>query len=83
MKQSLINTTGKSRSEIIMERLMECIHNGEVENDQLLQIFEHTGVILGLCTPSQYAKRHNISEQAAHKKDHKILFGYKFIIDNE
>lgn len=72
-----------TRSELIKTRLFECIHNGELENIQLLEIFKHTGDILGICTPKQYAEYHKISVQAAHNKNSESIFGIKLIIDND
>ena len=39
-----------SRSVLIRERLFECIHNGELDNDDLVQIIEHISIILNLQT---------------------------------
>jgi hypothetical protein len=80
--KSLIDTTNLTRSEIIMQRLFECYHNGEVDNTQLWQIFERTADMLGLVSPAEYQKKHGISNQAAHRKPFKRIFGSKVIIDN-
>ena len=81
--KSLINTRELTRSEIIYERLSECIHNGEVENTQLWQTFSLVTHHLGLCSPAEYAKRYNVSDQYAHRLPHKVIFGAKIIIDND
>jgi hypothetical protein len=64
--------------------LFECIHNSELENEDLVQIFEHIGIILNLQTLSNYAKRNNISYNGALKR--KLLKTkidkIEFIIDN-
>lgn len=80
--KSLIDATNLTRSEIIKERLFECYYNGEVENTQLWQIFERTSEMLGLVSPAEYQNRHKISNQAAHRKPFKRIFGAKVIIDN-
>lgn len=81
--KSIVNTKGKSRSEIITSRLFECIHNGEVENIQLKKIWLHVGDVLGIKTPKMYADEYNITPQGAHKKNKEKHFGTYFIIDNE
>ena len=77
------------RSEQIKERLIECIHNGELENSDLIQIFEHIGVILNLKT--NFCKD-KISKITGRKKSYHAwrwakekltIDGVIFIIDNE
>jgi hypothetical protein len=79
------------RSEQIKERLIECIHNGELENSDLIQIFEHIGVILNLKTKSNFCKD-KISKITGRKKSYHAwrwakekltIDGVIFIIDNE
>lgn len=72
------------RSELIKNRLFECIHNGELKNDDLVQIFEHISVILNIKTLSKYAKDANISYQGALKRKLKIynFNGLKLVTDN-
>ena len=74
-----------SRSTIIRERLFECIHNGELENYDLVKIFEHIGTILNVCSLTEYAKRNGISYQGALKRNltSYIFGGLKFVTDNE
>lgn len=55
----------QNRSELIRERLFECIHNGELENSDLVQIFEHVGKILNLKTMSNFSRENNISYNGA------------------
>jgi hypothetical protein len=81
--KSKVNTKGLTRSEIICECLKECIYNGEVENNQLWDIWINVGKYLGLCSPAQYSEQHKISPQAVYKKKIKEYFGYKFLIDND
>ena len=72
------------RSALIRDRLFECIHNGELNNDDLVQIFEHVGVILNLQTLSGYSRQENISYQGAKKRNKTSINigGVNFIIDN-
>jgi hypothetical protein len=72
------------RSIKIRERLFECIHNGELENSDLVQIFEHIGIILNLKTISNYAKAEKISYNGALKrKTQRVkIDNIDFIIDN-
>ena len=67
----------------ILEHLSLRIENGELSNDDLVQIIEHVGLYLNLQTISDYSKSNNISYNGA-KKYRKIvvLFNQKFIIDN-
>lgn len=69
----------------IRERLFECIHNGELENSDLVQIFEHIGIILNLKTITNYAKANNISYNGALKRktERVKIDTIEFIIDNE
>ena len=72
------------RSQLIRERLFECIHNGEINNADMVKIIEHCFIILNLQTLSDYAKTHNISYNGAKlRKNNIILANVKFIIDNE
>ena len=72
------------RSALIRERLFECIHNGELNNNDLVQIIEHVGRILNLQTLSSYAKQERISYNGAKKRNLKTvcLNGVDLIIDN-
>lgn len=69
----------------IKNRLFECIHNGEIENSDLVQIIEHNCKILNLQTISNYAKNEGISYNGAKKRNLEIIRidGIKFIIDNK
>lgn len=72
------------RSVLIRERLFECIHKGEINNEDLVQIIEHSSVILGLKTLTNYAKPENISYNGAKKRNLNTtnINGVNFIIDN-
>lgn len=73
------------RSIKIREKLFECIHKGELENSDLVQIFEHIGIILNLKTITNYAKANNISYNGALKRktDKVKIDKVEFIINNE
>lgn len=75
----------QNRSKLIAERLFECIHAGEVENAELVQIFEGTADYLGLKTLADYAASEEITYNGA--KSRKLQFAragkVKFVIDND
>jgi hypothetical protein len=73
------------RSAKIRERLFEVIHNGEINNGDLVQIFEHIGIILNLKTISNYAKSENISYNGALKRktESVVVDKVEFIINND
>lgn len=75
-----------NRSQIITHRLKECIHNGEIENIDLVQIFEHVGKILNLKTLSNYAKDNGITYNGAKvrlsKQQPIVIDGIDFYINN-
>jgi hypothetical protein len=72
------------RSEQIRERLFECIHNGEVENCDLMKIFEYIGNdILNLQTRTSYGKVKGKSYNAHQWAKEKVKIKTKeFIVDN-
>ena len=76
----------QARSELIKNRLIECIHNGELENTDLVQIFEHVGKILNLKTLSNYAKDNGITYNGAKvrlaKQEPIIVDDIELYIDN-
>lgn len=74
-----------SRSMLIRDRLFECIHNGEIDHQDLVQIFKHLMDILNISTLSDYARINKISYQGALKRKLEILDyrGIKLIIDND
>lgn len=72
-----------SRSELIRERLFECIHNGELTNEDVVKIADYCFKILNLQTLSDYSKNKNISYNGAKcQKDIVVMGNVKFIIDN-
>ncbi|MDD5358600.1 MAG: hypothetical protein PHX80_05595 [Candidatus Nanoarchaeia archaeon] len=74
-----------NRSELIYNRLMQCIHKGEIENTELIKMVKNISDILGLKTLTTYAKSKNISYQAAikHKLEFLTIDTEKFVIDND
>ena len=72
-----------SRSELIRNRLFECIHNSEIDSSDLVQIFEHTGKILNATTVQGYANRYGINYNGALKRNPKAvkINELKIIID--
>lgn len=73
------------RSVKIREIFFECIHNGKLENSDLVQIFEHVSIILNLQTITNYAKSEKISYNGALKRKLQTIKidGQTFIINNE
>ena len=70
-----------SRSKLIHNRLIECIHNGEVEKEEIISILKDVFFYAGLKNLTEYAKEKRISIQAAMKhKDIIELGGKKFHI---
>lgn len=68
----------------ICDHLSQRIISGELSNEDLIQIIEHTGSYLNLQTVSDYARQNKISYNGAKKfRIAKEIFGVKFIIDNE
>lgn len=75
-----------SRSEQIRERLFEVIHNCEMENSDLVKIFEHIGNdILNLQTKSSYGKNKGKCYNAYKfsKAEKATIRGMLFICDND
>jgi len=75
-----------TRSKEIKDRLFECIHNGELENEDLLEIWSHIGNdILNLQTITSYKNKHKCAYNGVKFK--KNLRGYlqkkEYIVDNE
>jgi hypothetical protein len=72
------------RSAKIRERLFECIHNGEIEDEDLAKITEHCCKILNLQTISNFSKSENISYNGVkYKKNGRVFIdGCEFIINN-
>ena len=74
-----------TRSELIYNKLMCCIHNGEVENIELTKIVKDISIILGLKTLTSYSESEKISYPAAAKRktDRVKIDKVEFIINNE
>lgn len=74
-----------TRSELIYDRLMTCIHNGEVENLELIKMVTDISIILGLKTITSYSRSEKISYPAAAKRktQRMKIDKIEFIIDNE
>ena len=71
-----------SRSELIYNRLIECIHNGEIEKKEIISILQDVFFYDGLKNLTEYSKQKGISVPAAMKhKDIIELAGKKFHID--
>ena len=72
----------------LKEKILINIHKGietnMLSNDDVVQIIEHCGEYLNLCTITKYAKDFSMSYNGV-KKFRKIvtLFGVKFVIENE
>lgn len=73
------------RGNIIADRLMICVHNGEIDNDDMKRIMEELSLFLGLKTLSGFARQEKISPVAALKrKNHRVIIaGVKFLVDND
>jgi len=68
----------------ICEHLSKRIEDGELSNEDLVQIIEHIGSYLNLTTRSDYAKKNGLSYNGAKKfRENVKLFNVNFIIDNE
>jgi len=64
--------------------LFECIHNGELEFEDMVKIFELLGHMLNVKTVSEYARTNNISYQGALKRKLDVIEfgGLKLVTDN-
>ena len=68
----------------ICNRLTEFVLADRLSNNDLVQIIEHIGGYLNLCTRTDYAKANGVSYNAAKKfRTNIMLFGANFIIDND
>jgi hypothetical protein len=69
---------------IICDHIDQRVKNGELNNDDLVQLIELTGSYLNLQTVADYAKKNNLSYNGARNFRKTIkIFGVKFIIENE
>lgn len=70
-------------TENICNHLSERIVNGELSNENLVQIIEHLGSYLNLRTISDYSRENKISYNGAKKfREVRKIFNVKFVIDN-
>jgi hypothetical protein len=68
----------------IKERLSFYIENDNLTNNDIVQLIEHLGSYLNLKTIPKYAKDNKIVYNTAKKyREKTVLFGIKFIIDNQ
>lgn len=68
----------------LLDFVTEKFTNGELDNDSLVQLIEHAGAYLNICTIPKYAKEHNLSYNGVKKfRTVKEIFNTKFVIDNE
>ena len=67
----------------ICEHLSQRIENGELSNDDMVQIIECVGRYLNLQTISDYSKEHRLSYNGVKRfRSVRKLFNVKFVIDN-
>ena len=73
-----------SRSEQITERLFQCIHKGEIDNIDLVQIVVHiANDILNSKTKSSYTNRINPNTGKKYNyRSHKFAKGLRYEINN-
>ncbi len=72
----------------LKDKILINIHKGMMDNvlsnDDLVQIIEHCGLCLNICTLTNYARQNNISYNGAKKfRNVKKIFGTKYVIDND
>jgi hypothetical protein len=76
-------------SDKIKLHLGDRVQNGELNNNEIIEILDSLASFLNLKTISDYAKAENITYNGVLKRIEQnkvseyILFGVKFIIDNE
>ena len=80
MKTLEITDKGKKLCDFVTEKTMQ----GELTNNDLVQLIEVAGAFLNLQTISDYAKENNLSYNGAkHFRETVVIFNTRFIIDNE
>lgn len=68
----------------ICDHLAQRTINGELSNDDLVQIIELAGSYLNIRTLPDYAKENNMSYNGVKKfRTVKTIFNTKFVIDND
>lgn len=72
------------RSEITRETIKESIHNGELSNDDLLNIFEYIRDVLNLQTIETFRQKYGLSYNGVKYKKNKRTYiqGKQYIVDN-
>jgi hypothetical protein len=77
MTQTQVNTNK------LCNFISEKFETDQLDNDSLVQIIEHCGMYLNLCTISEYADRNKMSYNGV-KKHRRIkeIFNTKYVIDN-
>ena len=67
----------------IKQHLSERVENGELTNDELVQLIEYIGGYLNLKTIPDYATENNLSYNGVKKfRTIVTIFNVKFVIDN-
>ena len=80
MKTLDITDNGKKLCDFVTQKTMQ----GELSNNDLVQLIEVAGSFLNLKTISDYAKENNLSYNGAkHFRKTVEIFNTKFIIDND
>ena len=76
-------TQTQANTDKICQFITEKFESDQLDNDSLVQIIEHCGAYLNLCTISEYANKNKISYNGAKKfRTVKKIFNTKFVIDN-
>ena len=80
MKTLEITDKGKKICDFVTEKTMQ----GELSNNDLVQLIEVAGAFLNLQTISDYAKSKNLSYNGVKNYREVVeIFNTKFVIDNE
>lgn len=85
MQFKILNQMQISEFEINkLNEIGNSIQNENWSNDGLVQLIELTAGFLNLQTISDYAKENNLSYNGVKKfRNIKVIFGVKFVIDND
>lgn len=68
----------------IEQHLSERITNGDLQNNELVQLIEHIGMYLNLQTIPDYAKSNGKSYNGVKKfRNGVTIFNVKFVVDND
>lgn len=68
----------------IEQHLSERITNGDLQNNELVQLIEHIGMCLNLQTIPDYAKSNGKSYNGVKKFRNVVtIFNVKFVVDND